>query len=203
MNDTETNPPRPERRDAAENRQRILDAAIRLFERNGVEQVSMNQIAAEAQIGPGTLYRRYRNKSELCHDLIKDNIVLLFEDIDAYLERHRTEPPGRRLEGLLGLFVRFRETKTQLLTGVEDSPPASRGKFRTHSPLYNELHEKVVALFDEMADDGNPQPSSVFRADMLLNAISSDSYLFQREVRGYSPETIVEQICLTFIPGDG
>lgn len=44
---------RTERRDAAENRQRILDAAFKLFEQNGVEQVSMNQIATEAQIGPG------------------------------------------------------------------------------------------------------------------------------------------------------
>jgi len=40
-----------ERRDAAENRQRILNAALRLFELNSVEQVSMNQIAIEAQIG--------------------------------------------------------------------------------------------------------------------------------------------------------
>ncbi|MDR3601897.1 MAG: TetR/AcrR family transcriptional regulator [Desulfosporosinus sp.] len=52
------------------------------FELNSVEQVSMNQIAIEAQIGPGTLYRRYRNKGELCLDLIKDNIDLLFEDIE-------------------------------------------------------------------------------------------------------------------------
>jgi len=54
---------RAERRDAAENRQRILATAIRLFEQFGVEQVSMNQIATEAGIGPGTLYRRYRNKA--------------------------------------------------------------------------------------------------------------------------------------------
>ncbi|WP_407310040.1 TetR family transcriptional regulator [Desulfosporosinus sp. SB140] len=44
---------RQERRDAAENRQRILDAAIKLFEQHGVKQVSMNQIALEAHIGSG------------------------------------------------------------------------------------------------------------------------------------------------------
>lgn len=39
------------RRDAAENRQRILDAALMLFNKNGVDSVSMNQIAKEAMIG--------------------------------------------------------------------------------------------------------------------------------------------------------
>ncbi|MDB5055256.1 MAG: transcriptional regulator, TetR family [Bacilli bacterium] len=43
------------------------------------------------------------------------------------------------------------------------------------------------------------QPNSVFRADMLLTALSSDSYSIQRNVRGYSPEMILEQLCLTYI----
>ncbi|MGB8000475.1 MAG: helix-turn-helix domain-containing protein, partial [Anaerobacillus sp.] len=86
---------RMERRDAAENRQRILDAAHKLFEQNGVERVSMNQIAAEAGIGAGTLYRRYRNKGELCLDLIKDNVVLCFDNIDSYLEENKTESPTK------------------------------------------------------------------------------------------------------------
>lgn len=203
MNDTEATHTRSERRDAAENRQRILNAALRLFEQYGVEQVSMNQIATEAQIGPGTLYRRYRNKGELCLDLIKDNISQLFEDIEAYLKKNRTEPPSQRLKGILSLFIRFREKKAQLLKGVEDS--ASTNRLRTRSPLYNnplynKLHQLIVELFDEMTATEQTQPNSVFRADMLLTALSSDSYLFQREVRGYSPEMILEQLCSTFIP---
>jgi AcrR family transcriptional regulator len=200
VNDAETTHTRSERRDAAENRQRILNAAIKLFEQYGVEQVSMNQIATEAQIGPGTLYRRYRNKGELCLDLIKDNVFLLFEDIEAYLKQNRTEPPSQRLKGILSLFIRFRETKAQLLKGVENSASTNPLRSRTQSPLYNELHQLFVELFDEMATTEQTHANSVFRADMLLTALSSDSYLFQREVRGYSPEEIVEQLCLTFLP---
>ncbi|RKP51491.1 TetR/AcrR family transcriptional regulator [Cohnella endophytica] len=201
MNDTEETPGRSERRDAAENRQRILEAALRLFEQQGVEQVSMNQIAIEAQIGPGTLYRRYRNKGELCLDLMKENIVLLFENIETHLKQHRADPPSQRLKGLLALFIRFREKKSQLLTGVEESASTNRFKSRTQSPLYLELHELLVELFDEMKVDGQSspnQPDSVFKADMLLMALSSESYLFQRDERGYSPEKFLEQIWLTF-----
>lgn len=196
MNNDEASAARPERRDAAENRQRILNAALKLFGQNDVEKVSMNQIAAEAQIGPGTLYRRYRNKSELCLDLIRDNIDILFDDIDEYLKQNKSEPPSMRMRGLLGFFIRFREKKAQLLKGVEDSRPDGRTKSRTKNPLYYELHEQVVSLFNEM----NPADGhSVFRADMILLALTSDSYLFQREVRGYTPEMILEQLCSTFI----
>lgn len=90
--EAEKSSPRPERRDAAENRQRILKAAQKLFNKYGVEQVSVNQIAIEAQVGSATLYRRYSNKSELCQDLIKDNVVTLFKDIDNYLEQNHTVP---------------------------------------------------------------------------------------------------------------
>nr|WP_232337286.1 MULTISPECIES: TetR/AcrR family transcriptional regulator [unclassified Thermoactinomyces] len=199
VNDADAIRSRSERRDAAENRQRILKAAIRLFEQYGVEQVSMNQIATEAKIGSGTLYRRYRNKGEICLDLIKDQICLLFEDIEAYLQENGTEPPDRRLKGILGLFIRFREKKAQLLKGVENFATAKPPRYRMQNPLYNQMHEILVRLFDEMAENKQSQPDSVFRADLLLTALSSDSYLFQRDVRGHSPEKILEQLCLTFI----
>lgn len=198
VNDTEETQGRSERRDAAENRQRILDAALRLFEHNGVEQVSMNQIATEAKIGPGTLYRRYRNKSELCLDLMKENIIILFENIEAHLTQNRTAPASQRLKGVLTLFIRFREKKSQLLTGVEESTTTNRFRSRTQSPLYVELHQLLVGLLDEMTVTGHTPPDSVFKADMLLMALSSDSYSFQKEERGYSSEKFLEQIWLTF-----
>lgn len=199
MNDEKIFLIRTERRDAAENRQRILDAAFRLFEQQGVEQVSMNQIATEAQIGPGTLYRRYKNKGELCFDLIKDNIVIFFDDIDTYLEETRGESPSVRFKWVLGLFIRFRENKAQLLKGVESSASTNTAKPLIMSPLYSELHQIFVDLFEEIKVNESSRVNTVFRADMLLQTLRSDSYLFQREVRGYSPEMILEQIYLTFI----
>jgi AcrR family transcriptional regulator len=200
VKNTEDTRPRAERRDAAINRQRILGAALKLFEQHGVEHVSMNQIAIEAQIGSGTLYRRYRNKSELCLDLIKDNIDQLFEDIGAYLRRHASDPPRERLRGIIHLFIRFRERKLQLLRGVEQSSPLNGAQSTTPNPVYDTLHQIFVKLFDEMADEHRLEPNSVFRADMLLMALMSDPYVFQRDVRGYSTDMFVEQLGLTFFP---
>jgi AcrR family transcriptional regulator len=197
--ETETSYPRPERRDAAENRQRILKAAQKLFDKYGVEQVSVNQIASEAQVGSATLYRRYSNKSELCQDLIKDNVVTLFKDIDNYLEQNYTAPPSQRLRGILSLFINFREKKIPLLAGIEESSPSNSFRSWLSSTPFNELRQYLIRSFDEMNEAEQTHFNSIFRADILIVALSSDSYLFQREVRGYSPEKILEQICDIFI----
>ncbi|SEL50361.1 TetR/AcrR family transcriptional regulator [Paenibacillus sp. OK003] len=190
---------RSERRDAAENRQRILDVASTLFELHGVERVSMNQIASAAQIGAGTLYRRYRNKSELCMDLIKDNAALFFDDVEIYLQENAQYPPTERLRGLLTLFIQFREKNAELLSGIENAVYQG-SESRTSSPLYDQLHQQLFGLFEEMATESDEsQAISLFKTDMLLTAMSNDSYLFQKNVRGNSPDRIVEQLCLTFL----
>jgi AcrR family transcriptional regulator len=190
-----------ERRDAAENRKRILAAAKKLFEQYGIEKVSMNQIAVEAQIGPGTLYRRYSNKSELCLDLKKDNIVQFFEDIEKYLIQHHTDPPGQRLKEVLRLFICFGDKNYQLLKEIEGSAINNRSNSITQTPLYNKMHEITVKLLSEMTSSEHDEPNNVFRADMLVYALlKSDSYIFQKDVRGYSPESFLEQLCLTFFP---
>ncbi|WP_138493842.1 TetR/AcrR family transcriptional regulator [Paenibacillus pinistramenti] len=189
---------RSERRDAAENRRRILEAASGLFGQHGVTQVSMNQIAQEARIGPGTLYRRYSSKGEICLDLIKDQIDGLFKDIEAYLQENLATPPDDKLKGVLNLFIQFRENKNQLLKGVEDSAGSVKSKPFIHDPLYLRLHEIYVRLFEEQSVKADSAASSVFKADMLLSLFKGDSYQLQREVRGYSPEQIVEQICAVF-----
>src|SRR2546429_9553028 len=56
-------PPRKERADAARNRAAVLQAAARLFAEHGVAAVSMDQVAAAAGGGKGTVFRRFGDKA--------------------------------------------------------------------------------------------------------------------------------------------
>jgi AcrR family transcriptional regulator len=60
----------PLRKDAARNRQRLLDAATELFATRGLE-VTLNDIAHHAGVGVGTAYRRFANKDELIDALFE------------------------------------------------------------------------------------------------------------------------------------
>ncbi len=64
-------PPR-ERADAARNRQRILVAAGELVADNGIEAVSMEDVARAACVGTGTLYRRFGDRAGLAFALLDE-----------------------------------------------------------------------------------------------------------------------------------
>lgn len=61
--------PRRERKNL-EQRKEILDAALRRFSEKGYHNVSMHEIAKEAEFGIGTLYKFFTNKEELYKALI-------------------------------------------------------------------------------------------------------------------------------------
>ncbi|MFD5778629.1 TetR/AcrR family transcriptional regulator [Streptomyces sp. NPDC126933] len=85
------------RRDAAENRTRMLAAAARAFAEHGLA-AGMEDIARLAGVGPATLYRRFPTK-----DLLVSELVAAFYDKLVVLADEASEqPPGTGLE----LFLR-------------------------------------------------------------------------------------------------
>ncbi len=63
-------------------RQSILDAASRVFSRKGIDLATMAEVATEAGISPGAIYRYFENKDELalgCMNLSRDAIESQWE----------------------------------------------------------------------------------------------------------------------------
>lgn len=56
---------------AMSTRDRILDAALRLFNEKGERNISTNHICTELGISPGNLYYHFRNKSEIVFALFE------------------------------------------------------------------------------------------------------------------------------------
>src|ERR1700754_1638030 len=75
-----------ERGDAARNRVLLLDAARRLIAERGADAVSMDDIAAAAGVGKGTVFRRFGSRAGLM-------MVLLDEDERANQEAFLFGPP--------------------------------------------------------------------------------------------------------------
>ncbi len=62
-----------ERADAARNRRRVLEAFERLAARHGIENVTMDAVAAEAGVGKGTIYRRFGDRARLALALLDED----------------------------------------------------------------------------------------------------------------------------------
>lgn len=65
---------RPLRADARRNRELILKAAAGVFARDGL-QASLDDIAAEAGVGVGTVYRRFPERQALIDELFEEKIA--------------------------------------------------------------------------------------------------------------------------------
>jgi AcrR family transcriptional regulator len=87
---------RPLRRDAAANRERLLDAAATVFAAQGIE-ARVDEIARVAGVGMGTLYRRFPTKDALIAALVND----MLESMLALAKAAARRPDGRGLEDYL------------------------------------------------------------------------------------------------------
>jgi AcrR family transcriptional regulator len=98
-------PERPLRRDAERNRQRILDAARIVFAQRGLCG-SQDDIAREAGVGVGTVYRRFPDKEQLIDALFEEAM----EEMVAIAEE--AEEMRDPWDGLVHFMVRGQERQS-------------------------------------------------------------------------------------------
>jgi AcrR family transcriptional regulator len=120
-------PPQKERADAARNRTAVLRAAARLFAEHGVAGVSMDQIAAAAGVGKGTLFRRFGDKSGLAAALLDARERTLQEAI-----LHGPPPlgpggsPADRLAAFADAYLGYLLEHLDLVRMSETASPGAR-----------------------------------------------------------------------------
>jgi AcrR family transcriptional regulator len=88
-----------QRRDAARNYERILDAAREVFGEKGAD-ACMEDIAARAGVGVGTVYRRFAGKDALIDELLR----LAMDELVAAAGHALARDDGHGLEELLTAF---------------------------------------------------------------------------------------------------
>ncbi len=77
------------RSDARRNRDQILRAAREIFAARGLT-VPMDEIAREAEVGVGTLYRRFPDREALIRAVFRDNVHAIATETRAALEEEPT-----------------------------------------------------------------------------------------------------------------
>ncbi len=179
------------RRDARENRRRLLSVARDLFSDKGVDEVSMHEVGRVAGVGQGTLYRHFEHKGALCS-------ALLAEEIEGFVDEMRQRTGGRgaalgRLKWFLGRVARFNEANGALLGAIRDASAGGRRVELHGNPFYESLRDTVFGLLDEADGNGEipPDLDTECLADTLLAALNIDLYLYQRHQLGMERERIV------------
>jgi Transcriptional regulator len=178
------------RKDSLQNQAKILKTARELFAAQGVENVSMKDIATTAGIGAGTLYRHYAHKSTLCLALVTERIQVFINNNQQYLVTS-TADATEQFNVVIGDYLKIREVNMELLKSVEAGEP---GRLQFYQ---SELYQDLTRLFQTVINGLTPSLSAktlTFRTDMLIAMLKSTSYAFQRQERQLSQEEILTEL---------
>jgi AcrR family transcriptional regulator len=141
-------PKRKPRVDAQRNRDRILEVAKRAFTRSGAN-TSLDDIAKQAGVGPGTLYRHFPAREELLQAVYRSEMEKL-----AAAERKfaQSMPPVEALRAWLLLFVDAIETKQIIVAALNTLIGDPKKVF---AASYAQIREALHALVKRAIKSGD------------------------------------------------
>jgi AcrR family transcriptional regulator len=141
---------RQPRKDAAANRERVLDAATELVRRDG-EKVPMAQIADRAGVGVGTLYRHFGTREELLGALVHRSFGLALDNARAAAAH-----PGSALDGVRLFFLATLRDRERFVLPLHGGPvvftPATRKRQADVRAALRSLLERGRAAGELRAD---------------------------------------------------
>ena len=126
--------PRPQRKDAARNRELLINSAREVFARRGIE-ASLDDVAKNAGVGVGTAYRHFANKYELLKALMGQTIENIVDEAERAAQ---IADPWQALvavfESALTVQARDRGLR-EVLMGVHDPEMLERVQERMSKPI--------------------------------------------------------------------
>ncbi len=126
-------------RKKARTRQRIADAAARLFAERGYDNVAVSDVAREADVAEQTVYNYFPTKEQLVTDRerqIEEQLCLLL----------RSRAPGTTPAAAIREFV------LEIVGGIRDIPSEGwRGEIGYLAAISPTVHRLVLELIDRLA----------------------------------------------------
>lgn len=173
---------------------KVLDAAGQLFGRRRFHEVRMDDIAAEAEVGKGTLYRYFTDKEELYLALLARSAKQYLTLIDADVAKSPT--PRTKLRALVAAGFVFFDERPHL------GPLIQRAEV-THEnspwqPARDAFVAHVVAILDEGRATGEFTVADPDMAGVMLIGALRSVYLFGRKPR---PRDMADRLVSAWLYG--
>ena len=140
-------------------RRQILDAAIRVFARQGFNSCRVSDIAREANVAYGLVYHYFNSKDQVLNELFVERWSLLLTAIE---EADAREIPAReKLDAAAGFIIgSYRHDPELMKVIIIEVTRAANSFTRTHLPEIRQAY----ALIAKIVRDG--QEEGTFRTDV-------------------------------------
>ncbi len=182
---------------AADARERIQDAALRLFARHGFAGTPLRRIADEAGIVQGLIHYHFGGKTSLLHSLFERSLAQVRESLAA-AEARCNEEPAAALDRLV----------RTAFTAVAGDPDFWRLSYqlRMQPDVHQELGGALLVWADEararirgiLEAARHPDPEASSRA--LFAAIDGAAQHFVLDPDGYPLDLVAGALVRAFAP---
>jgi AcrR family transcriptional regulator len=159
--------------------ERILDAAADLLQRWGYKRLTMDDVAAAAGIGKGTIYLHWRTREALFQAVLNREVSALIADLRAAVERDPHEALPHRLARTYYLKIMHRP----LVLAVFTMDREVLGKLWQHEhrrePQVAELRVEFVKLLQDrqlMRQDISAQDAAYLFRTLILGYLLAQSF---------------------------
>ena len=182
--------------------QQIIDAAVRVFARNGFYNSRVSDIAREAGIASGTIYLYFRTKDEILVTLFREKMAAFVAELRAEIGRERD--PEAKIRRLVRLHFEVLEANPDMAEVVQVELRQGQKFFRGASAHeISAYFELIGAILQEGVAGG------VFRPDlpvkvatkMLFGAMDQLTTSWVLGKRGYRLADAAEPVANIFLKG--
>jgi AcrR family transcriptional regulator len=154
---------------AVDKRRQILDAAIRVFARQGFHSTRVSDIADEAGVAYGLVYHYFSSKDEVLNELFSERWSLLLGAIDE-IDRSKGSP-REKLGGVAAFIVDSYRYDPELMKVIIVEVTRAANSFgRTHLPEIRSAYESIAKIVADGQEEG------VFRRDVDPSFASMSFY---------------------------
>ena len=188
---------------AAEKRRQILDAAVRVFARQGFNQCRVSDIADEAGVAYGLVYHYFRSKDEVLDTLFLErwNVMLdVIRDLDG-----QDLAPREKLYAIASFIVdSYRHDPDLMKVIIVEVTRAANSFGQTHLEKITEAYELIAGIVARAQADGvfKDTVTPRFAAMAFYGAIEQllSGWIFETLPRGdaefeEAKTLVVETIC--------
>jgi AcrR family transcriptional regulator len=177
---------RPERADAMRNRRAILAATEELLATRRPQDISMEQVAAMAGVGKGTVFHRFGNRMGLMRALMVERAASLEQAVTSGPPPLGEGAPDRDrllafLDAIIEMVSRNKSLMAELAYSAAAEPPAKPPakeralQHRDDHPVYRFWHGHISALISAQRPDADAE----MIAHLMLGALHSEPILAQ------------------------
>lgn len=168
MASADTQIERPMRADKARNRERILVAARDAFGATGID-TQMDDVAARAGVGVGTVYRHFPTKEALMGEMVKRKFALI-----AVHAREALGETGDPFEVFAAMLRRNCEETAQDAAAQDALMRAGEGVWERAQEVMDDMHAAVGELIERAQTAGTMRLDfSVDDMGMLMCGVSA------------------------------